>query len=115
MELYPVMSSVRFFCYTQLKYTIRIHLTEVGGSFLNGDFDIIRRNLLNYFLKKVTKKRQLNTDGIFMLSNFPSEYVFLIAKYLFEPINVYDVDKFFLWPMVKSLIGQLYRIIGIRL
>ena len=50
-----------------------------------------------------------------MLRNFPFEYMFLIAKYLFEPVNVYDLDKFSLWPMVKSLIGQLYRIIGIRL
>ena len=77
---------------------------------------MISRNLLNYLKKKVTKKkRQLNPDGIFMLSNFPFGYVFLITKYLFEPVSVYDLDKFSLWSMVKSLIGKLYRIIGIRL
>lgn len=66
--------------------------------------------------KKVTrKKRQLNPAGIFILSNFPLDYVFLIAKYLFEPVSIYDLDKFFLWPMVKSLIGKTCGIIGIKI
>ena len=65
--------------------------------------------------KKVTrKKRQLNPAGIFILSNFPLDYVFLIAKYLFEPVSIYDLDKFFLWPMVKSLIGKHVGLSALR-
>lgn len=58
---------------------------------------------------------KLNTPGIFTLSNCPFGYVFLIAKYLFEPVNVYNLYKLFLWFMVKSLIDKIYGIIGIRL
>lgn len=68
---------------------------------------MISRNLLDYFLKVIRKKRQLNPKGIFVLCNFPFGYVFLIAKYLFESVNVYDLDKFSLWSRLKLMIGKL--------